>query len=139
MYRSEYLDVEARAPREKAVLFYGGILLFSLLLLLVSAYMPTQAQADDLATIKARLRATAREGAVADRVTEWARSLDADGAWPDIDYADKARANWSPAQHLSRLQHLALGNIGSVDGEAGPAWSRLLVGQRCSMSKLVVQ
>jgi chondroitin AC lyase len=107
MYRSEYLDVEARAPREKAVLFYGGILLFSLLLLLVSAYMPTQAQADDLATIKARLRATAREGAVADRVTEWARSLDADGAWPDIDYADKARANWSPAQHLSRLQHLA--------------------------------
>lgn len=34
-------------------------------------------------------------------------ALRPDGTWPDIDYADKDRAGWKPAQHVYRLLQLA--------------------------------
>ncbi len=42
------------------------------------------------------------------RMEEWIRTLDADGRWPDIAYADKDPAWWSAREHLLRLRVLAL-------------------------------
>jgi chondroitin AC lyase len=33
--------------------------------------------------------------------------LEPDGSWPDIDYTDRSRTHWSPAQHPRRLAQLA--------------------------------
>ncbi|HET9223624.1 MAG TPA: hypothetical protein VFO07_14020, partial [Roseiflexaceae bacterium] len=37
-----------------------------------------------------------------DPVQQWAASLQADGAWSDIDYEDQNTASWKTAEHLSR-------------------------------------
>jgi len=33
--------------------------------------------------------------------------LAADGRWPDLDYGDRARTHWSPAQHTARLAQMS--------------------------------
>lgn len=35
--------------------------------------------------------------------SEFARKLQPDGSWPDLDYASQARSGWSPATHWSRV------------------------------------
>ena len=37
----------------------------------------------------------------------FAAQLGADGRWPDLDYASKARSSWPPAQHWERLKAMA--------------------------------
>ena len=37
----------------------------------------------------------------------FAGDLRADGTWPDIDYASKARSNWPPALHWARMKSMA--------------------------------
>lgn len=39
---------------------------------------------------------------------EFERTLGADGSWPDIDYASKARSSWPPALHWARLKAMAV-------------------------------
>ena len=36
-------------------------------------------------------------------VEQWVRTLDASGAWPDINYKDQILADWSPRYHLDRV------------------------------------
>lgn len=36
-----------------------------------------------------------------------ARQLGPDGRWPDLDYGDRARTDWSPGEHVVRLAQLA--------------------------------
>ncbi|MBE7211673.1 MAG: hypothetical protein INR65_11705, partial [Gluconacetobacter diazotrophicus] len=36
-------------------------------------------------------------------VEQWTRTLDASGAWPDLNYQDAQRADWSPRYHLDRV------------------------------------
>jgi chondroitin AC lyase len=40
-------------------------------------------------------------------VAKYIQSLDPEGAWPDIDYADKTRGRWKPAQHLGQIEDMA--------------------------------
>lgn len=40
--------------------------------------------------------------------TTWIKTLDEQGCWPDIDYAQKRRAHWQPMNHTSRLRELAI-------------------------------
>ncbi|MBL7199615.1 MAG: polysaccharide lyase 8 family protein [Anaerolineae bacterium] len=42
-----------------------------------------------------------------DRVRAIVAQMGPDGSWPDIDYADRARTHWSPAQHTLRTALLA--------------------------------
>jgi chondroitin AC lyase len=44
---------------------------------------------------------------------KWIASLQPDGRWPDIDYADKDPSTWKPLQHLDRL----LGILGPCTAE----------------------
>lgn len=43
-----------------------------------------------------------------ERVPEWMAALNAEGAWPDIDYASKTGGFWQPLTHLARLEAMAL-------------------------------
>lgn len=79
---------------------------------------------DDLAIIRRRLAealAQAPERARDDDGSpEWRRALDSlgeDGAWPDIDYADRQRSHWAPAEHLRRVVALLrAARAGAPDG-----------------------
>lgn len=48
-------------------------------------------------------------------------TMDANGQWPDINYADIEKANWKNLIHLKRLRDLAL-----VWGKPGSSWSQNL-------------
>jgi len=70
------------------------------------------AQQKDFDTITCRIiedmqrRVAAREN---DNETgKYLATLQSNGTWPDIDYADKSRTIWAPAAHLSRIQNFAL-------------------------------
>ena len=67
--------------------------------------LPAVASADDFDTILGRERtlllAQPPSTAPAD-IQQWTRQLDAQGAWPDINYQDQARAEWTPRRHLER-------------------------------------
>lgn len=43
-----------------------------------------------------------------ERVPGWMATLNADGAWPDIDYSGRAGGFWQPLTHLARLKAMAL-------------------------------
>ncbi|HTL53333.1 MAG TPA: polysaccharide lyase family 8 super-sandwich domain-containing protein [Planctomycetota bacterium] len=90
--------------------------------LLCGVFPSLVAEDTDLKTIKQRLLAellppaepasdaTAAKAAAESLVAAARRSaaaLDADGRWPDVDYADTAPSFWKPAQHLGRLVQLA--------------------------------
>ena len=64
----------------------------------------------DLATMKDRVREDDRAsvGASAALVAEWKNSLQANGSWADINYADKSRTAWNPLNHLVRLVGMAV-------------------------------
>jgi len=69
-----------------------------------------KADADDLDVILKRCDQQALEdakAATATDITSWTKSLQPDGRWPDIDYADKSRTQWQPLKHLTRLAALA--------------------------------
>lgn len=82
---------------------------FPLLVLLATpllAVLPSAASADDFETILGRQRTLllAKPPSVAPAdIQQWTRQLDAQGAWPDIDYHDLARAEWTPRHHLERV------------------------------------
>jgi chondroitin AC lyase len=62
----------------------------------------------DIDIVAQRLRDELTAGAVsAARARKEIVRLAADGHWHDIDYDDKARTHWSPAQHTHRLARLA--------------------------------
>ena len=70
------------------------------------------ARADDLATVRARVRAAlwptqAAAPAAAAAARAAAATLNASGLWPDIDYFAQGRANWAADAHLARTQGMA--------------------------------
>ena len=40
-------------------------------------------------------------------ITSWLGTLQADGSWPDLNYSDQSRNNWSPCTHVQRLARMA--------------------------------
>jgi hypothetical protein len=73
------------------------------LLITVSA-----ALAADIDTIYARLYAQNQgSGGSATTINGWLSSLQADGTWPDINYAATDAATWPPSTHLSRMLTMA--------------------------------
>lgn len=63
--------------------------------------------AGDLDTIKGRLLERVQGGSEPVDVGALAGTLNPDGSWPDIDYADQERTYWRAGQHLNRMQVLA--------------------------------
>ncbi len=72
----------------------------------------------DLATVKTRLRERILAGIRAGDPGSSVNQQRADGSWPDIDYADRGRARWAPAGHMSRL--LALAGAFARNGKLTP-------------------
>ena len=70
---------------------------------------PEQERAD-LAVIGNRVAANARRDSVpaAEAVNMLVSTLSLTGTWPDIRYTDIANGSWSPTEHLSRVQRMAL-------------------------------
>ena len=64
---------------------------------------------------------------------ELVASMQADGSWTDVDYADIDQINWAAAQHLSRLQTLARGwfQPGSPLHQRQPVLQAILRGLDC--------
>jgi chondroitin AC lyase len=77
---------------------------------------------DDLSLILRRLgdgfvlSDSSAVAALIDPVQRWAASLQADGAWSDIDYEDRNTASWKTAEHLSRA--LAMARLYRAPGHA---------------------
>ena len=68
------------------------------------------AEVHDLQMVRERVAANARRDAVPrpDAVDKLRRDLSPAGTWPDLHYADTANGRWSPSEHLSRVQSMAL-------------------------------
>jgi chondroitin AC lyase len=48
----------------------------------------------------------------------YARSLKADGSWPDLDYASADRSAWLPHNHCNRMLSMAMAVAGGIDVSA---------------------
>ena len=74
------------------------------------AQPPSAKERSDLAVIGERVGANARRDSVpaAEAVNTLVSTLSPMGTWPDIRYNDIANGSWSPTEHLSRVQRMAL-------------------------------
>jgi chondroitin AC lyase len=77
------------------------------LLVAASAGLAAPPGTRDLETIRSRVLAPLRSTPDATLVDKWMDSLQADGSWPDIDYANASRSAWSVPEHLRRVHMLA--------------------------------
>jgi len=96
-----------------------------------SAAPAAQTPRDDVALLKRRLYdAELQRGRGDDRsAAQYAASLRADGSWADIDYADRAPANWKTSSHLNRLVVMARAYRGSGQlGGSGELRKSILLG-----------
>jgi len=64
--------------------------------------------AKDMAIIKERLTAEVLAGTPNEGAATNYRDTLQNGQWPDVDYTDGGRTRWEPANHVSRLQAMAL-------------------------------
>lgn len=71
-----------------------------------------RSQQQEFAVIRERITADLVAGvnstALTTRAGGYMASLQSNGAWADIDYASKAITSWMPAQHLERVQEMAI-------------------------------
>lgn len=83
---------------------------------------PDKAALAELGVIRERLTANARREGVpnADSIRKSLRELSPAGTWPDLNYADTANGHWSPSEHLSRVQRMALAYAIPTLGENKP-------------------
>ena len=80
----------------------------ALLLLPIAILAQTAlAAADDLETLHSRLMTPLLVAPDAESVVKLIGSMQADGTWADIDYANKSRSAWPLPAHLSRLASIA--------------------------------
>ncbi len=70
-------------------------------------FHPTNSPADDLATIRSRIVTSLLEAPDAESVDKLMGSLQPDGTWSDIDYANRSRSAWPVPAHLGRVGTLA--------------------------------
>ena len=79
---------------------------------------PLSAQIADMDVVKSRIRQALSTGlASSTTIAGHQASLQADGTWPDIDYASTSQTNWSPQNHLDRLRSMAKVYVwGSFEG-----------------------
>ena len=92
-------------------LLFGRVVLAATLILIsgTSATVAENTASGGMDVIKSRiLEPLLSSGAsAADEASRLARSMNPDGGWPDIDYADSTRSGWKLSAHLSRLTVLA--------------------------------
>ncbi len=69
--------------------------------------LSSQAQANDLETIRERFASHLISAIDTTHAAEHLDSQRDDGGWEDINYADRARAGWSPHQHVLRIRSIA--------------------------------
>ncbi|MSS71886.1 MAG: hypothetical protein EXS64_10405 [Candidatus Latescibacteria bacterium] len=65
--------------------------------------MPESALLSDVETVKQRFLEPLLEPVQGERVEPLIASLQPDGSWPDVDYADQSTVHWKPIDHLQRL------------------------------------
>ncbi|MCU0748663.1 MAG: hypothetical protein MUF13_03860, partial [Akkermansiaceae bacterium] len=66
------------------------------------------AQTAEMDLVKSRIRQSLSTGlASTTTIAEHQASLQADGTWPDINYASTAQTNWPPRTHLERIRSMA--------------------------------
>jgi chondroitin AC lyase len=76
---------------------------------LMATASPT-ADAQDVDTLRQRILAVSGKSnpqSVAASARKSVASLQEDGSWPDIDYADTSRSRWATAAHMYRLREMA--------------------------------
>ena len=79
----------------------------------------------DLQILKARLKQNLRAApnartSLEKQASAWAASQQADGAWPDVNYADAQRGPWATVEHLKRAQTLA--SAAQLPGNEAALW-----------------
>jgi chondroitin AC lyase len=84
--------------------------------------------ARSLAEAPAKMRGEAQDLLTADQVLAGLRE---DGTWADVDYSDRQRSHWSPAQHLRRILVIAQA---ARQADAGDEAPRLLAGARRALT-----
>lgn len=57
----------------------------------------------DVETVKRRMLEPLLQPVEQERVESLVKSVQADGSWPDVDYADQSTVHWRPIDHLQRL------------------------------------
>ncbi len=77
-------------------------LMASMIVILAAA--PTE---DHMAVVRERFTTHLLQQIDASKAGEHLATLREDGSWEDVNYNDRSRAGWSPAQHLSRLEVMA--------------------------------
>ena len=97
---------------------------FAPLLALAAAWvLVTPAVSADMATVKSRIFETLATPSVSSSsIASLRTSLQADGRWPDVDYASTVATNWPQTTHLTRMRDLAraYAKPGSpLEGDAG--------------------
>ena len=76
--------------------------------LAVAVVLGTIARGDDLDIVAERIRVDTYSSALNATTTNgYLTSLDADGRWSDVNYADTSQTNWSQTTHLSRMVSMA--------------------------------
>lgn len=70
----------------------------------LTAFSAEPPQTGVFGVLQTRLNANTLAGfSPAARIDSLARTLRADGSWPDLDYADKSRSRWQPSTHWDRI------------------------------------
>ena len=78
-------------------------------LLILGASVATAQTKADTDTITARFRTVVLSSVTADaKITAYLDSLQPNGSWNDVDYADKSLVNWLPLTHMNRVQSICV-------------------------------
>jgi chondroitin AC lyase len=120
-----HVGIGGAGRRRRATTALFSACLFFLVIFPSMAVHPMPSEPDpDIRRLKQRLVDSllpARAGGVGPRsraAVELADSLKPDGAWPDIDYADRTPGNWATSGHLTRV--LTLARAWRVNGSENP-------------------
>eukprot|EP01012_Entosiphon_sulcatum_P004466 TRINITY_DN11776_c0_g1_i2.p1 TRINITY_DN11776_c0_g1~~TRINITY_DN11776_c0_g1_i2.p1 ORF type:complete len:721 (+),score=146.32 TRINITY_DN11776_c0_g1_i2:53-2215(+) len=85
--------------------------LLLLLPLLAPVALVTAQQGDDLAVVRQRIIASqfpSNASSAVPAVKTWMEKLKPDGSWPDIDYTNADRADWTAAEHTDRVLKMSV-------------------------------
>ena len=105
-----------RPPRSHPAMI-RRLIVAVILACLLSGVLP--AQSADLDVVKQRIVQSLSTGLAGPAVVQGHQSaLQADGTWPDIDYASTAQTYWPPRNHLERMKSMAKEYVwGSLQGD----------------------
>jgi len=108
---------------EKAIKHFGLFFLIPLILISSSLSVTVSASThDDVSILIGRLNAEyANAPKNISQISEYIATQQSDGSWKDIEYTDRSRTNWKPAEHYHRIARCSIfyvnGGDSSVDNQ----------------------